>query len=80
MTKVTHLFLSNDQIRRAAEDMLQKHGDGSLSVVTEQIGILRSEGYDSFADHWQMVYDEIARIQGSEGYSDALSRYVTLSE
>ncbi len=80
MTKITHLFLSHEQIRRAAEEMLEKHGDGSLGVVTEQIGILRSEGFDSFADHWQMVYDELARMKGTEGYSDALSRYVTLSE
>ena len=80
MTKVTHLFLSDEQIRRAAEEMLEKHGDGSLSVVTEQIGILRSEGYDSFADHWQMVYEEIARLKDTEGYRNALSRYVTLSE
>ena len=80
MTKVTHLFLSDEQIRRAAEEMLEKHGDGSLGVVTEQIGILRSEGYDSFADHWQMVYDEITRIRDAEGYRGALSKYVTLSE
>lgn len=80
MAKVTHLFLSDQQIRRAAEEMLDKHGEGCLGIVTEQIGILRSEGYDSFADHWQLVYDEITRMRDASGYRAAMSKYVTLSE
>jgi hypothetical protein len=42
LAKITHLFLSDEQIRRAAEEMLDKHGEGCLGIVTEQIGILRS--------------------------------------
>jgi hypothetical protein len=51
LAKITHLFLSDEQIRRAAEEMLDKHGEGCLGIVTEQIGICRPLAVGLRRDH-----------------------------
>ena len=80
MDKRIPAFMSDEQIRDAARETFEKHGPNSLRVVSERISILRSEGFHSFADTWQLVQDEILRMKGVDSYRDALNKSVTLSE
>lgn len=74
------MIMTEEQIREAAEDAFQKHGANSLRVISERISILRSEGFHSFADTWQLVQEEILKKTGADSYRQALNKSVTLSE
>lgn len=80
MQRTSSVFMSEHQIREAAEETFQKHGADSLKIVSERISILRSEGFHSFADAWELVQEEIMNRNGADSYRDALNKNVTLSE
>ena len=81
---VTQLPMDDEQIARAAQEMIERHDDAALAHVDKRISACRAEGFDSVAGTWELIREVIKDIQQSdatvEGYKKALSKSVFLSE
>ncbi len=79
-----YLPIDSEQIARAAEEMIAKHGDSALAQADNQIRTCESEGYDHVAETWKLIREAIRNSQQldttAEGYKMALNKGVFLSE
>ena len=79
-----HLPIDSEQVARAAEEMIQKHGDCALAQADEQIRTCESEGYGHVAETWKLIREVVRDTQQSdtatERYQRALNKGVFLSE
>ena len=78
------LPISRDSIRRAAEEMIADHGSDALAKATKRSEDLRSEGFESVANTWDLICTVIGDLEDSkrtpDAYKRALSQFVLLSE
>ncbi len=81
---VEALPIGPDSIHRAAEEMIAECGPEALAIAKKRSQKLRSAGYDSVANTWDLIYEAIRDQQGSDhksnAYKSALERKVFLSE
>ncbi len=79
-----YLPIDSDQIARAAEEMIAKHGESALAQADNQIRTCESEGYDHVAETWKLIREVVRDTQQSdittERYKRALNKGVFLSE
>ncbi len=79
-----YLPIDSEQIARAAEEMIAKHGDSALAQADNEIRTCESEGYDHVAETWKLIREVVRDTQQSgiaaERYNRALSKGVFLSE
>ncbi len=79
-----HLPIDGEQVARAAEEMIAKHGDSALVEADKQIRTCESEGFDYVAETWRLIREVIRDAQQSdttaERYKKALKKGVFLSE
>ncbi len=76
--------MSDDQIVRAAEEMIAVHGSEALACARRSAETLRSQGFDSVAATWELICEVIRDLQeaslNAQDYKTALDRSVFLSE
>ena len=81
---VATLPIDHQGIVRAAEEMISDYGSQALANATKLAQELRSEGFESVANTWDLICEVIKNQQGSddksEAYKGALERNVFLSE
>ena len=81
---VATLPIDHQGIVRAAEEMISDYGPEALAKATSRSKELRSEGFESIANTWDLICEVIRDQQDSdkkpEAYKDALHRNVFLSE
>ena len=79
-----YLPIDSEQVARAAEEMIAKHGDSALAQTDEQIRTCESEGYGHVAKTWKLIREVVRDAQQSasttERYNEALNKGVFLSE
>ncbi len=79
-----HLPISGEQVARAAEEMIARHGNSALVEADNQIRTCESEGFDYVAETWKLIREVIRDAQQSdtptERYKKALNKGVFLSE
>ena len=88
-----YLPIDSEQVARAAEEMIAKHGDSALAQADEQIRTCESEGYGhvaqaaetwNVAETWKLIREVVRDAQQSatttERYNKALNKGVFLSE
>ena len=79
-----YLPIDSEQVARAAEEMIAKHGDSALAQADEQIRTCESEGYGHVAKTWMLIREVVRDAQQSatttERYNRALNKGVFLSE
>ncbi len=79
-----HLPIDGEQVARAAEEMIARHGDSALAEADKQIRTCESDGFDYVAETWKLIRDVIRDAQQSdttaERYEKALKKGVFLSE
>ncbi len=61
----TPLLMNDEQIVRAAEELIAKHKDSALAQADKQISTCESEGYGSVAETWKLIREVIRDIQQS---------------
>ena len=78
------LPIDSEQVARAAEEMIAKHGDAALAQTDRQIRTCESEGFEHVAQTWKLIREVVRDAQQSnttaEGYQKALNKGVLLSE
>ena len=81
---VAILPIDHQGIVRAAEEMINDFGSEALAKATARSKELRSEGFESIANTWDLICEVIKDQQDSdnkaEAYKSALHRNVFLSE
>ena len=81
---VATLPIDNQGIVRAAEEMINDYGLEALAKARKRSQALRSEGFESVANTWDLICEVIKDQQDSndkpEAYKSALKRNVFLSE
>ncbi len=81
---VATLPIDNRGIVRAAEEMISDYGPEALAKARKRARELRSEGFESVANTWDLIFEVIKDQQDSndkpEAYISALQRNVFLSE
>ena len=81
---VATLPIDHHGIVRAAEEMISDYGSDALSKARKRAQELRSEGFDSVANTWDLICEVIRDQQDSddkpEAYKSALNSNVLLSE
>ena len=81
---VTTLPIDHQGIVRAAEEMIGDYGSQALAKAKNRAQELRSEGFDSVANTWDLICEVIKDQQDSddksEAYKTALKMNVFLSE
>ena len=81
---VATLPIDHQGIVRAAEEMISDYGSQALAKARKRAQELRSEGFDSVANTWDLICEVIRNQQDSdnkpEAYKSALERNVFLSE
>jgi hypothetical protein len=79
-----YLPIDSEQLARAAEEMIAKHGESALAQADEQIRTCQSEGYGHVAETWKLIREVVRDAQQSdtktERYNRALNKGVFLSE
>ncbi len=79
-----YLPIDSEQVARAAEEMIAKHGDSALAQADEQIINCESEGYGHVAKTWKLIREVVRDAQQSatttERYNKALNKGVFLSD
>jgi len=79
-----HLPIDGEQVARAAEEMIARHGDSALAEADKQIRTCESDGFDYVAETWKLIRDVIRDAQQpdttAERYEKALKKGVFLSE
>ncbi len=63
---VSALPLDESQIARAAEEMIAEYGDEALTKADDRVKKLKSEGFDSFAETWELIREVIKDLQQSD--------------
>ncbi len=56
--------LSDEHIKRAAEDMIRRHGSEATAKAEEYIEGLNSMESYSLAKTWEVIRDKIRELQG----------------
>lgn len=81
---VATLPIDHQGIVRAAEEMIGDYGHEALAKARKRAQELRSEGFESVANTWDLICEVIKDQQDSdqkpEAYKSALKRNVFLSE
>jgi hypothetical protein len=81
---VATLPIDHHGIVRAAEEMINDYGSQALTTARKRAQELRSEGFDSVANTWDLISEVIKDQQDSddkpEAYKSALKSNVFLSE
>ncbi len=81
---VATLPIDNQGIVRAAEEMINDYGLEALAKARKRAQELRSEGFESVANTWDLICEVIKDQQDSndkpEAYKSALKMSVFLSE
>ena len=81
---VATLPIDHQGIVRAAEEMISDYGTQALAKAEKRARELRSEGFDSVANTWNLIGEAIRNRQRlddkPEQYKGALERNVFLSE
>ncbi len=81
---VTTTPIGREGIVRAGEVMIDDYGAQALAKAMERAQELRSEGFESIANTWDLIYEVIKDQQDSndkpEAYKSALKMNVFLSE
>ncbi len=81
---VATLPIDHQGIVRAGEKMISDYGSQALTETTKCAQEMRSEGFESVANTWDLICEVIKNQQGSddksEAYKGALERNVFLSE
>ena len=67
-----------EEIQRAAEQKILKHGDGAFAEAAKEISALTARGDFSLAGSWVMVCQRIRKLQALNTYEGALDKNVTL--
>ena len=79
-----HLPINSEQLARAAEEMIARHGNSASIEVDKRIRTCESEGFDYVAETWKLIREAIRNSQQldttAEGYKMALNKGVFLSE
>ena len=63
---VTPLPIADDQIVRAAQEMIAEHGDAAIRETEQRISVCKSEGFYSVAETWQLIGEVIRDMQESD--------------
>jgi len=63
---VTTLPIDDQGIVRAAEETIDDYGSHALSKATKRAQELRSEGFESVANTWDLICEVIKDRQGSK--------------
>jgi len=63
---VKYLPIDSEQVARAAEEMIAKHGDSALAQADEQIMTCQSEGYGHVAKTWKLIREVVRDVQQSD--------------
>jgi hypothetical protein len=74
------LPLSEQDIRRAADETIDRYGGEALTHAANQISAFNSKGFYAIGKAWQLIREEIRMRQEFERYTQALDRNVLLSE
>ncbi len=61
------LPIDDNQIVRAAKEMIAEHGDAAIGAVDQRIGVCKSEGFYFVAKTWQLIREVIRDVQESDG-------------
>jgi len=61
------LPIDDNQIVRAAKEMIAEHGDAAIGAVDQRIGVCKSEGFYSVAKTWQLIREVIRDMRESDG-------------
>ncbi len=81
---VTTLPIDHQGIVRAAEEMISDYGSQALAKARKRAQELRSEGFDSVANTWdlicEVIKDQLDSDDKPEAYVTALKMNVFLSE
>jgi hypothetical protein len=81
---IEHTPIDSEQIARAAEELIAKHGDSAIAQANKLIGTCESQGLGSVAENWKLIREVIRDAQQSDptiiGYKKALKSGVILSE
>ncbi len=63
---ITPLPIDDNQIVRAAEEMIAEHGNAAIGVVDQRISVCKCEGINSAAKYWQLIREVIRDMQESD--------------
>ncbi len=63
MPPVLPLQLSDEDITRAAKDMIRIYGRGAAAKAEEYVDSLNSEGSRSLAKTWELIKERIREMQ-----------------
>ncbi len=66
--------MDGEQVARAAEEMIAKHGDSALVEADKQIRTCESEGFDYVAETWKLIREVIRDTQQSTEHSNEKTR------
>ena len=81
---VATLPIDDQGILRAAEEMIGDYGVEALTRARKRAAELRSEGFDSVANTWDLICEVIRDQQDSDAapaaYKSALANNILLSE
>ena len=58
--------LDEIRIAHAAEDMIREHGDEALTKADDYVKKLKSEGFESVAETWELIREVIKDEQMSD--------------
>ena len=64
---IRSLPIDDNQIVRAAKEMIAEHGDAAIGAVDQRIGVCKSEGFYSVAKTWLLIREVIRDMQESDG-------------
>jgi hypothetical protein len=57
--------MTDDQIVRAAQELIAEHGDAAIRAAEKRISVCRCEGLHSVAKTWQLIREVIRDMQES---------------
>jgi hypothetical protein len=78
---VVSLPIDHQSIVRAAEEMISDYGSQALDIATQRAQDLRSEGFESVANTWDLICNAIKdKHEKPKAYQDALQSNIALSE
>ncbi len=85
MSSIASAPMIGVDLKRSAERLIAEFGDTAWAKAEERAHAMRSEGFESMAESWELIREAIGEIQqGSaqqiDGYWAALSKGVSLSE
>ena len=60
------LPIDDNQIVRAAKEMIAEHGDAAIGAVDQRISVCKSEGFHSVAKTWELIREVIRDMQESD--------------